>query len=79
MDDVKNAIMHLKDHQTYPATKAELVKTCNSLSDFSDEDKRSFETNLPEGSYDSPEEVIRALGWKSEKEAMESAGSQMAM
>lgn len=64
MKDMKNAIGHLKAHQTYPATKAELVKTCNELSDFSADDKKWFEENLPEGDYDSAQEVIIALGWK---------------
>lgn len=70
MNDIKNAISHLKEHQTYPASKADLVKACNELSDFSEEDKKWFESKLPEGNYNSSEDVIRALGWKSEKEAM---------
>ncbi len=62
MKDMKNAAMHLKQHQTYPATKQQLVESCNKLSDFSEEDKKWFESNLPEGSYKSPEEVMQALG-----------------
>lgn len=64
MKDIKNAIMHLKTHQTYPATKGELVEECQKLSDFSDEDKKWFMENLPEGSYDSADEVMKALGWQ---------------
>jgi hypothetical protein len=52
---------HLKDHQKYPATKAELVAECNNLSDFSAEDKKEFAEKLPDGSYNSAEEVIKAL------------------
>lgn len=66
MDDVKNAISHLKTHQKYPATKAELVAECDNLSDFSEEDKKWFEENLPEGTYNSAEEVMTALGLKEE-------------
>ena len=62
MKDIKNAIKHLSSHQKYPATKAELVATCNSLSDFSGEDKQEFESKLPEGTYNSAEEVAEALG-----------------
>ena len=62
MKDVKNAIAHLKTHQKFPATKQELVKECDSLSDFSEKDKRWFESNLPAGTYHSAEEVIQALG-----------------
>lgn len=60
--DIKNTIKHLKEHQDYPATKEELVEVCNNLSDFSEEDKKWFETNLPEGTYNSADEVIKALG-----------------
>lgn len=63
MQDIQNAMSHLKAHQSYPASKADLVKTCNELSDFSQGDKKWFEENLPEGTYNSPEEVASALGW----------------
>jgi len=42
MQDKENAIDHLKSHQKYPATKAQLVAECNNLSDFSEEDKKEF-------------------------------------
>ena len=66
MQDKKNAMDHLKTHQKYPASKAELVAECNSLSDFSSEDKKWFEENLPEKTYKSAEEVMMALGWRKE-------------
>ncbi len=62
MQDPANAMAHLKDHMTYPANKAQLVAACNNLSDFSEEDKKSFEEKLPEGTYNSAEEIIQALG-----------------
>ena len=62
MQNSSGAIGHLRDHQTYPATKADLVAACSNLSDFSEEDKKEFETTLPEGSYNSAEEVMTALG-----------------
>lgn len=68
MEDMENATMHLREHQTYPATKADLVAACNELSDFSEADKKEFESNLPEGTYNSAEEVMKALGWKVEAE-----------
>lgn len=64
MKDIQNAIMHLKTHQSYPATKEDLVKECMDLKDFSADDKKWFMEHLPEGSYDSAEEVIQALGWQ---------------
>lgn len=62
MQDQANAIMHLKEHMTYPANKAQLVAACNNMSDFSEEDKKSFAEKLPEGNYNSADEVIQALG-----------------
>lgn len=61
MKDMKNAMMHLKQHMTYPADKKQLVEACNKLSDFSMEDKKWFEENLPEGTYKSADEVTQAL------------------
>ena len=62
MQNKKNAVDHLKNHQKYPATRDELVKECDNLSDFSDEDKKWFMDNLPEGSYESADKVMEALG-----------------
>ena len=62
MQDTKNAINHLSQHQKYPATKSELVAECNRLSDFSEADKKWFMENLPEGTYNSADEVIATLG-----------------
>lgn len=66
MQNISGAISHLKDHQTYPATKEELVKECNELSDFSKSDKEWFERNLPEKTYTSSMEVMQTLGLNSE-------------
>lgn len=74
MKDIKNAIRHLKSDQTYPATKEELVKACQNLSDFSEEDKQWFMENLPEGTYNSAEEVAKAMGWDM---SMDQMGSSM--
>lgn len=62
LQDTKNVIAHLRKHQNYPATKSELVAECNRLSDFSDADKKWFIENLPEGTYNSADEVIATLG-----------------
>lgn len=57
------AIDHLKNHQKYPATKAALLAECDSLSDFSKEDKAEFAAALPDGDYASADAVVAALGW----------------
>lgn len=62
MKNKKGAIDHLKNHQTYPATRDKLVAACNELSDFSPEDKMEFEQKIPEGTYNSAEDAIKALG-----------------
>ena len=62
--DTKNAKEHLAKHQNYPATKAELVASCQNLVDFSAADKKWFSESLPEGTYRSAAEVMKALGLK---------------
>ena len=62
MNNTSGAKDHLKNHQKYPATKAELVAECDGLSDFSEEDKKEFASKLPGGTYNSADEVIQALG-----------------
>lgn len=63
MQNKQSAMEHLKSHVTYPATKANLVTACNNMSEFSDEDKKEFESGLPEGTYNTAEDVVKALGW----------------
>ncbi|OGM08747.1 hypothetical protein A2W13_00935 [Candidatus Woesebacteria bacterium RBG_16_36_11] len=62
MTNKQNAIDHLNNHQMYPATREDLIKECNELSDFSDKDKEWFIKHLPEGTYKSADEVIKAIG-----------------
>lgn len=61
MNDTKGVIKHLREHQEYPATREEMVAECDGLSDFSDEDKEWFTDNLPDGTYNSADEVIKVL------------------
>ena len=71
MKNVKGTLEHLKTHQSYPATREELLKECDNLSDFSDEDKEWFKANLPaepEGGFKSAEEVTKALGLEEPQE-----------
>ena len=62
MQNQAGAIAHLKNHQKYPANRAALLAECGNLSDFSTEDKKWFADHLPEGMYNSAEEVTKALG-----------------
>lgn len=63
MKNMAGALDHLMTHQSYPATKAQLVAECDNLSDFDAEDKAEFMNKLPEGMYNSAEDVKKALGW----------------
>lgn len=62
MQNMAAAKQHMKDHVKYPATKQDLVAACNGMSEFSDEDKKWFMDTLPEGTYNSAEEVEAAIG-----------------
>ena len=59
--DLKQVEMHLKQHQTYLATRAELLASYKNLMEFSDGEKAWFAAHLPEGTYKSPAEVLKAL------------------
>jgi hypothetical protein len=59
--DMKRVQAHLKDHQTYPATRAELLASCQGLMEFNDGEKAWFAAHLPEGTYNSSAEVLKAL------------------
>jgi hypothetical protein len=54
---------HLEQHQQYPATRAQLLAACKDLVDFTDAEKRWFADHLPEGSYKSAADVMKAV-WK---------------
>ncbi|MDP3794765.1 MAG: hypothetical protein Q8R13_02435 [bacterium] len=57
------AIEHIRNHVDYPASARELKESCNSMAEFSDEDKQWFSDHLPNGTYNSADDVVRALGW----------------
>lgn len=53
---------HVREHMQYPATKQDLVQQCNMMSDVPDDDRQWFQNNLPDGTYNSADEVIQKLG-----------------
>ena len=59
--DMKRVESHLKQDQTYPATRAELLASCKGLSEFNDGEKAWFAAHLPEGTYKSPAAVLKVL------------------
>ena len=60
--DAKAMKEHLSAHVKYPATKADILKACNDTSDLSADDKASFAAALPDGTYKSADEIVKALG-----------------
>ncbi len=60
--DEKSLRTHVLSHVTYPTTKAALVEACNKMSDVPAADKKWFAGKLPDGSYSTPEDVLKALG-----------------
>lgn len=55
---------HIKNHHDgFPTTKAKLVAACNNMSEFTDEAKKWFADNLPEGTYKTADDVLKGLGW----------------
>jgi len=70
----KEAQQRLKDHLRmrdhiaksvkYPATKDSLVRTFNGLHDIKPDDRKWFEATLPSKTYETPDEVMTALGWQ---------------
>ena len=54
---------HIVKSVKYPATKESLVATFKGLKDIKPGDKKWFEETLASRTYDSPDDVMKALGW----------------
>lgn len=59
--DVTKFKAHAADHIKYPASRAEIIAACAQTPEFSAGEKKWIEQNLPEGTYNSPDDVLRAL------------------
>jgi hypothetical protein len=58
----KDDIMtHVREHTKYPSTKSELIAACGNMSDIPKTDKEWIEQNLPDRTYNTADEVVRAL------------------
>ena len=55
---------HIVKSVKYPATKESLVTAFKGLRDIKPGDKKWFEETLPSKTYDTPDEVMKALGWE---------------
>jgi len=59
---VENTLEHVKGHVTYPATKNDLVAACNRMYDVPEREREWFKRVLPDRTYRSSDEVLKALG-----------------
>lgn len=59
----KELSTHVREHLQYPASKQQLVEACNYMEHVPKATKEWFSKTLPERSYNSADEVIRAIGW----------------
>jgi len=55
---------HIVKNVKYPATKQSLVTTFRGLRDIKQDDRKWFEETLPNRTYDTPADVMKALGWE---------------
>ena len=70
----KEAQQKLKDHLRlrnhivkdvkYPASKEALVTTVKGSRDVKTDDKKWLENTLPSKTYETPDDVMKALGWE---------------
>lgn len=61
MSTLSDELSHLKNHVKYPASKQQVVATCNNMSDVPVADKDWFSKNLSDGNYRGADEVVSAL------------------
>ncbi len=57
----KDALNHIKNDVSYPASKADIMRACSGFSEVSQDDRDWFELNIPDRTFETPEEVIIAL------------------
>lgn len=65
MDDAamhkKEVMSHIDSDVEYPASKDDLVKACDGMSDVSEGSRKWFMENLPDKIFNGPDEVKQAL------------------
>jgi hypothetical protein len=59
--DAAKATDHLKNHVKYPTTRAQVLAACADTPEFTAQEKKWFADNIPEGTFKSADEVMKAL------------------
>ncbi len=57
----KEIYEHVQGHVDFPADKGKIIASCNRMDDVPKEDREWFERTLPDRTYESPDDVIKAL------------------
>jgi hypothetical protein len=55
---------HIVKGVKYPATKESLVTAFKGFRDVKPDDRKWFEETLPSKTYETPDDVMKALGWE---------------
>jgi hypothetical protein len=61
-EDKKELMTHLQSHIMYPASKQTIVEMCNNMAHVPASTRMWVEKDLPERTYKSADEVVKALG-----------------
>jgi hypothetical protein len=67
--DTQKLSAHLADHVKYPASRTAVLAACADTPEFGAEEKRWLSSHLPEGSYASAFDVLKAVGLRAELKA----------
>jgi len=59
--EAAKATDHLKNHVKYPTTRGQLLDACADTPEFTAQERKWFADNIPEGTYMSADEAIKAL------------------
>ncbi len=57
----KEIYEHVQGHVDFPADKGKITASCNRMDDVPKVDREWFERTLPDRTYESPDDVIKAL------------------
>jgi hypothetical protein len=60
--DMQRVAQHLNEHVKYPATRQQILDACAQTKEFTAAEKAWAAAHLPEGTYASADDVLKALG-----------------
>lgn len=58
---LRDALSHIKNDVQYPASKEDIMRACANISEVPAQERDWLELNIPNRTFDDPEEVIIAL------------------